>query len=110
MGDRILVFGFVVAATLAPLSVAAQTVPPLKSVSVDLPPGFDLFPGGAAAQAINSNCLACHSSDMVLYQPSLSHADWQAVIDQMRNAFKAPVVAADEPAILNYLLDMSVGK
>jgi hypothetical protein len=109
MRNRMLLLGLVMVAALPPLLAAAQTAPPLKSVSVTLPPGFDLFPGGTAAQAINNNCLACHSSDMVLYQPSLSRAGWQGVIDQMSNAFKAPTAAADVPAILDYLTSMNVG-
>jgi hypothetical protein len=47
---------------------------------VDLPSGDGLFPGGAAADAINNNGLACHSADMVLNQPALPKAVWEAEV------------------------------
>ncbi len=55
---------------------AAGTGITLHSVSVSLPDGDRSFPGGAAADAINNNCLACHSAGMVLTQPHLSRAQW----------------------------------
>ncbi len=53
-------------ALVATEPVGAQQVPPFKSVSVDWPGDDKQFPGGAEADAINNNCLACHSADMVL--------------------------------------------
>jgi hypothetical protein len=79
----------------------------LRSVSLDLPDPGRLFPGGAAADAINNNCLACHSAGMVLKQPSLSRDQWRAEVDKMRNTYKAPVAPQDVDAIVNYLADRS---
>ncbi|WP_426438747.1 hypothetical protein [Bradyrhizobium genosp. P] len=62
-----------------------------------------MFPGGAAADAINNNCLACHSADMVLNQPALPKATWEAEVHKMISAYKAPVGEADVPAIVDYL-------
>ena len=42
----------------------------LHSVSVELPDSQRAFPGGATADVINNNCLACHSAGMVLNQPA----------------------------------------
>jgi hypothetical protein len=81
----------------------------LRSVSVDLPDGDRSFPGGAAADAVNNNCLACHSAGMVLTQPRLSRAQWQAEVDKMRGTYKAPIDAADVPAIVDYLANLNVG-
>jgi hypothetical protein len=39
---------------------------------------------------------------MVLDQATLSRADWQDIVDQMRNDFKAPFAAQDAPAIVDY--------
>lgn len=75
----------------------------LKSVSVELPASTDSFPGGAAAGAINANCLACHSAGMVLTQPTLSKAAWQGIVEKMMHAYKAPVPPRDESAIVDYL-------
>jgi cytochrome c553 len=44
---------------------------------------------------------------MVLTQPSLPKADWQAEVKKMRNVYKAPVDAKDVPAIVDYLAKLS---
>jgi hypothetical protein len=82
----------------------------LQLVSMELPDSGRLFPGGAKADAINNNCLACHSAGMILTQPHLSRAQWQAEVDKMRNVYKAPVAAADIPAIVEYLSSLNSGK
>jgi hypothetical protein len=95
-------------AAVATTSVSDHGVT-LRSVSLDLPDPGRLFPGGDAADAINNNCLACHSAGMVLNQPSLSRGQWQAEVDKMRNTYKAPIAPPDVAAIVNYLVDLSVG-
>jgi cytochrome c553 len=75
----------------------------LHSVRVNLPGSHDIFPGGPAADAINENCLICHSAGMVLTQPTLSRAAWQDEVEKMRNYYKAPIAAEDVPAIVDYL-------
>jgi cytochrome c553 len=79
----------------------------LRSVSINLPESNRIFPGGAEADAINNNCLICHSAGMVLTQSSLSRADWQAEVEKMRNFYKAPIAAKDVPAIVDYLAKLS---
>jgi hypothetical protein len=78
----------------------------LKSVSVELPPGDDMFPNGPGVDAINDNCLACHSASMVLNQPALPMAQWQAEVDKMQAAYKAPIDPKDVDAILDYLVSI----
>ena len=82
----------------------------LHSVSTNFPDPGRLFPGGNSADAINNNCLACHSTGMVLTQPQMSRAAWQAEVDKMRNTYKAPINAADVPAIVDYLANRTTGK
>jgi hypothetical protein len=91
-------------------SVATGGGTTLHSVSIDLPDSDRTFPGGTEADAINNNCLACHSAGMVLTQPTLSRAVWQAEVEKMRNFYKAPVAAEDVPAIVDYLTTLSNGK
>jgi hypothetical protein len=74
----------------------------LHSDHFDLPTGERMFPG-ADADAINNNCLACHSAGMVLTQPALTRSAWQAEVEKMRTQFKAPVAEEDVPAIVAYL-------
>jgi hypothetical protein len=94
------------ASTAPPSSVTVAGVT-LRSVSVDFPDPGNTFPG--AADAVNNNCLACHSPGMVLTQPHLSRADWQAEVDKMRTAYKAPIADADVPAIVDYLANLKSG-
>ena len=75
----------------------------LRSVSLDLPESQRTFPGGAEADAINNNCLVCHSAGMVLNQPALPRATWTAEVNKMIDAYKAPVAPEDVGAIIDYL-------
>jgi hypothetical protein len=103
MARTSLIVTFAVGIALAPFGGQSQNQFSPKSVSVDLPPGDEMFPTGPGADAISNNCLACHSADMVLYQPALPRAQWHAEVDKMQTAFKAPVDPNDVGAILNYL-------
>ncbi|VFU10099.1 cytochrome c [Methylocella tundrae] len=75
----------------------------LKSVSVTFPESDRRFPGGANAKAINSNCLICHSSGMVLYQPRLSPTAWGEEVAKMRKTYGAPAPDESVAAIVDYL-------
>ena len=89
----------------APSVVAGGGVT-LHSVGVSLPHSDSIFPGGRGADAINNDCLICHSAGMVLDQASLSRAAWQNEVEKMRNDFKAPFAAGDVPAIVDYLANL----
>lgn len=89
-------------AAAAPSAVTAAGIT-LHSVSIELPASDRMFPGGSAAEAINNNCLTCHSAGMVLNQPNLTQAGWQAEVDKMRSQYKAPVDEHDVPAIVAWL-------
>ena len=87
--------------TPAPSTVSVGDVT-LQSVKADLPDSDRNFPG-PGADVVNNNCLACHSAGMILTQPRLPRAVWQAEVEKMRNTYKAPVAAEDVPAIVDYL-------
>jgi hypothetical protein len=88
----------------APSVVAGGGVT-LHSVSIDLPDSGRMFPG-PGSDAINNNCLACHSAGMVLNQPVLAKSLWQAEVTKMVQFYKAPVSEGDVPAIVDYLARM----
>lgn len=91
-----------IAALLAPVPGRAEPPITLKSVKVDLPDSARTF-SGSGSDAVNNNCLACHSAGMVLNQPALPKAAWQAEVGKMINVFKAPVAKEDVAAIVDYL-------
>ena len=75
----------------------------LNSTKVEYPTSDTLF-SGEDADAINNNCLACHSADHVLNQPLLSKDAWEEVVHKMVTAYKAPISADDEKQIVEYLV------
>jgi cytochrome c553 len=89
---------------LLPLPGHAQPMQTLKSASIDLPQGNFQFPPGPGSDAITNNCLACHSAGMVLNQPRLPKATWEAEVHKMINIYKAPVAPEDIQAIVAYLV------
>ena len=95
----VVVLGF----ALLPHPGQSETITKLKSLKLDVPTSDAMFPG-PGSDAINNNCLACHSADHVLNQPSLSRTAWQEVVDKMIRAYKAPVSPDDAKAIVDYLV------
>jgi hypothetical protein len=102
MSSNLLPAVIVLCALSTPLTARAASPIELKSVKIDLPDSDRMFQG-AGADAINNNCLACHSAEMVLNQPDLSRQAWTAEVNKMINAYKAPVAPEDVGAIVDYL-------
>jgi mono/diheme cytochrome c family protein len=75
----------------------------LKSVNVSLPDSTRKLADGPGLAAVQGNCLACHSAGMILTQPTMPKAAWQAEVAKMRSVYKAPVDDKDVPAIVDYL-------
>jgi hypothetical protein len=93
-----------------PFVAGAATPFELKPVKIDLPDSDRMFPDGPGSDAINNNCLACHSADMVLNQPALSKQAWAAEVAKMINAYKAPVAPEDVGAIVDYIAGLKGAK
>jgi hypothetical protein len=102
MRKQFIAIGCLAASLQGSTPAMTQQLPTIKSTTVDLPTGDSMFPG-AKADAINDNCLACHSADMVLNQPALPKAVWEAEVHKMINVYKAPIDNSDVPAIVDYL-------
>lgn len=88
----------------------ATTITRLKSPKLDVPTSDAMFPAGAGSDAINNNCLACHSADMVLNQPAMSKQSWAAEVSKMINNYKAPVAPEDVGPIVEYLAALKGAK
>jgi hypothetical protein len=93
-----------------PFVARAATPFELKSVKIDLPDSDRMFPDGPGSDAINNNCLACHSAGMVLNQPALSKQAWAAEVNKMINNYKAPVAPEDVGPIVEYLTGLKGAK
>ena len=103
MSRKMLPLALITVAVFAPLFGRAQAPITLKSVTVDLPDSGRMFPG-PGSDAINNNCLACHSADMVLNQPALSKSAWESEVRKMIKVYKAPIDESDVPSIVDYLV------
>lgn len=90
------------AAMASPLAQAKARIA-LKSVDVTLPGSTRELPSGPGTEAVQNHCLSCHSAGMILTQPRMPKAAWEAEVAKMRNVFKAPVNDKDVPAIVDYL-------
>jgi hypothetical protein len=93
-----------------PLALRGATPFELKSVKIDLPDSDRMFPEGPGSDAINNNCLACHSAGMVLNQPSLPKQAWTAEVNKMINNYKAPIAPEDVGTIVEYLTALKGAK
>src|SRR5260370_36793145 len=99
MFRRLIAIWVLVGTMLVPALTRAAGPLELKSVRVDLPDEERMFTG-PGADAINNNCLACHSPGMVLDQPALSREPGPAEVNKIITAHKSPVAPADVPAII----------
>lgn len=102
MNYRNLALALAVALVASAPAAQAQAIR-LKSVTLTLPDSDRKLPDGPGVAAVTNNCLACHSAGMILNQPALPPAAWQAEVAKMRNVYKAPVDDKDVPAIVQYL-------
>ena len=96
---------FVLLAVAAPLAFAAPAKGPttLKSVSLTFPKDTTPLPDGPNVAVVRNNCTGCHSPSMILYQPTMPKAGWEAEVNKMKNVYKAPLDPKDMPAIVDYL-------
>jgi cytochrome c5 len=92
----------VAAGSIAAGNQTAQALT-LKSVDVTLPGSDRKLPDGPGRAAVQSNCLTCHSAGMIMNQPTMAKAAWEAEVAKMRNIYKAPVSEKDVPDIVTYL-------
>jgi cytochrome c5 len=92
------------------LDAAAKATFTLKSVEVGLPASEQALPEGPGRSAVQRNCVTCHSPGMILNQPVLSKAAWQAEVAKMRNVYKAVVSNEDVPTIVAYLAAIASAK
>ncbi len=63
----------------------------LRSQRITLPAHGRQFSGGPQASVANTYCLMCHSGGMVMTQPPLTLAQWQAELHKMIAAYGCPL-------------------
>ena len=103
MTRKTLALAFAVAVVFALPLAQAKTRFVLRSEDVTLPQSDRALPEGPGREAVLNNCFTCHSAGMILTQPPLPKATWEAEVTKMRNVYKAQVDDKDVPAIVEYL-------
>jgi hypothetical protein len=93
----------ILCAIMLPIACRAAPLDQLKSLNLNVPSSDMLLPS-PGADAINNNCLVCHSADHILNQPSLSKKAWGEVVQKMITAYKAQTSPQDATAIVDYLV------
>ena len=104
MTRKILPIMLLVGAALALPTAQAKTRIVLKPVEVTFPQSDRGLPDGPGREAVQNNCFTCHSAGMILTQPALPKAAWEAEVAKMRNVYKARLDDKDVPAIVDYLM------
>lgn len=94
----------------APAAKAQAISFTLKPVAVEFPSSDRAFPPGPGAELVANNCVSCHSSGMILNQPTLTKATWTAEVNKMLHIYKAPVAEEDVAPIVTYLASMPVSR
>jgi len=102
MLNRLLAIVLTISIAAPAIAVQAKDVLVLKTVNVVLPTSDRMFPDGPGSDVVNSYCLVCHSAGMVLSQPAMTRSAWEAEVQKMRNAYKAPIPEEQIQTITSY--------
>ncbi len=103
MNRKACLFAVLAATTLVTLAAQAKAPLTLKSVDVTLPDDTRALPDGPGLETAQNNCIGCHSAGMIVNQPAMPQAAWQAEVAKMRNVYQAPVDEKDVGTIVGYL-------
>lgn len=76
---------------------------PIAAQAITLPEAPARFTG-SDGELLNANCLACHSPEMIAYQPAMTREQWAATVKKMREVYKAPIAAGDDERLVTALL------
>lgn len=75
-----------------------------QNTSITLPADTTTLPPGPGVEAVTTNCLSCHSPEMILTQPRLTRKAWEGEVEKMAKVYKAPIDQAAVPQIVDYLV------
>jgi mono/diheme cytochrome c family protein len=75
-----------------------------EPLSYKLPEDVAVLRPGPGVEVAQSNCLPCHSADYINFQPpKKGRAFWEAEVQKMIKAYRAPIDEKDAKAIVDYL-------
>ncbi len=77
-------------------------------VTIELPQETATFKRGPGVEAVENNCLTCHSADYINTQPTgakFGRDFWTAEVTKMIKVYGAPIVDDDAKKIVDYLAE-----
>jgi len=89
------------------LALSVALVPLLAQVNEKIEVPYIAFPikMGKGFDAVQSNCLTCHSFGYMINQGKQSKAFWAGKVKKMIVHFKAPITEKDAKVITNYFAE-----
>ncbi|OOY14420.1 hypothetical protein [Thioclava sp. DLFJ4-1] len=88
-----------------PAAEAGQVRPITAATSktIELPHLQPILPPGPGLEAVEVNCVVCHSPRLITDQPDFSREQWAEIVHKMVGTFGAHVTADDQDLIIDYL-------
>ena len=90
----------ILTALLALAPLAAQVEDKIEVPYIDYPVKM-----GKGFDAVQANCLMCHSFGYIINQGPQPRKHWKHIIHKMKKAFKAPITDKDAKIVENYLAE-----
>jgi mono/diheme cytochrome c family protein len=90
----------VLVGALATVGAAAPAV----GLKIELPKETATLKAGPGLEAVNAQCLACHSVDYIITQPRDNPlAFWKAEVEKMKKVYGAPIPDDQIDPVADYL-------
>jgi predicted cobalt transporter CbtA len=79
-------------------------VAPALGLKIELPKETATLKAGPGLEAVNAQCLACHSVDYIITQPrDKPLAFWKAEVEKMKKVYGAPIPDDQIDPVADYL-------
>jgi cytochrome c5 len=85
-----------------PTAPIAGTTLPVDAVV--LPHDEPDLPSGPNQRTFATSCTVCHSTRLVMTQPSFPRGKWEEIVHKMVKTFGAPVTPESEAQVVEYLV------
>lgn len=71
--------------------------------TIDLPHFPPILPPGPGLEAVETNCVVCHSPRLITDQPDFPREKWAEIVHKMVETFGGHVTPEDQEKIIGYL-------
>ncbi len=75
--------------------------------NITLPSAPITFQAAPGSEIASSYCLICHSAEYIYMQPPHSRAQWDEIVNKMKQAFGCPIPEQQIPRLVDYLISQN---